>query len=316
MAGRLSAPPNTIAGAGLDRAGARRRDAAWVEAARAAPGARAVLAGRAGVVVRDAPRGAALLPLAGLPGAGAAAEVLLGVDAEGALFALDLDGAAPPLAPGLRLAGLREAAATLPARDAGLLAYAQAMTGWHAATRFCGRCGAPTESGEAGHLRICTRCATHHHPRTDPVVITLVVDPEADRVLLGRQAAWPAGRFSALAGFVEPGESLEEAVARELDEEAAVAVDAVAYASSQPWPFPAQLMLGFTARYAGGEPHPRDEELEDVRWFGRDELAAAARRADAWEAPADDGVLLLPPPLAIARRLIDGWLRAGRPPAA
>ncbi len=312
----MSAPPNTFAGAALDRAGARRRDAAWIEAARAAPGTRAVLAGRAGVAVRDAPAGAALLPLAGLPAADADAEVLLGVDGQGAVFALDLDGATPPLPDGVRFVGLREAAATLPAADAGLLAYAQAMAGWHATTRFCGRCGAPTESAEAGHLRVCTREGSHLHPRTDPVVITLVIDLEADRVLLGRQASWPAGRYSALAGFVEPGESLEEAVAREIDEEAAVAVDAIAYASSQPWPFPAQLMLGFTARYAGGEPHPRDEELEDVRWFGRDEIARAAGRHDAWEAPADGAELLLPPPLAIARRLMDGWLRAGPPPAA
>jgi NAD+ diphosphatase len=164
---------------------------------------------------------------------------------------------------------------------------------------------------------VCTGLgAHHHHPRTDPVVIALVVDPQADRVLLGRQPSWPGGRYSALAGFVEPGESLEEAVAREIDEEAAVAVDEVAYASSQPWPFPAQLMLGFTARYAGGEARPRDAELEDVRWFARGELAEAAGRQDAWEAPARAGMLLLPPPLAIARRLIDGWLAAGRRPAA
>jgi len=309
----MSAPPNTFAGAVLNRAGARRRDAGWLEAARAASGARAVVAGRGGVAVRDEPAGAALLPLVDLP----PAEVLLGVGEEGAVFLVELDGTTPPLPADVRLVGLREAAATLPPADAGLLAYAQAMAGWHAATRFCGRCGAPTRSAEAGHLRVCTGPgAHHHHPRTDPVVIALVVDPQADRVLLGRQPSWPAGRYSALAGFVEPGESLEEAVAREIDEEAAVAVDAVAYASSQPWPFPAQLMLGFTARYAGGEARPRDAELEDVRWFAREELAEAAGRQDAWEAPAGDGALLLPPPLAIARRLIDGWLAAGPRPAA
>jgi NAD+ diphosphatase len=309
----MSAPPNTFAGAALDRAGARRRDGAWLAAVREDPASRAVVAGRAGVAVAGDPPRAARVPLARLPPL--TLPVLLGVDAEGALFAADEDAVAGAPPAGLRLVGLREAGATLPAADAGLLAYAAAMVAWHAATGFCARCGAPTRSEEAGHLRVCTRCAAHHHPRTDPVVITLVEDPERDLVLLGRQPSWPPGRYSCLAGFVEPGESLEEAVARELEEEAGVAVEDVTYASSQPWPFPAQLMFGFTARYAGGEPHPQDEELEDVRWFARDELAHAAGRDDAWEARVDGAPLLLPPPLAIARRLIDGWL-AGRPPAA
>ena len=309
----MSAPPNTFAGAALDRAGARRKDAAWLAAALDDPSSGAILVGRSGVAVRDDPPGAARLPLDALPAVGE--PVLLGMGREGVLFAVDVDGAPEALPAGVRLAGLREAGAVLPGADAGVVAYATAMVGWHRATRFCGRCGAPTRSEEAGHLRVCTRCATHHHPRTDPVVITLVVDPERDRVLLGRQPSWPPGRYSCLAGFVEPGESLEEAVAREIEEEAGVAVEQVAYASSQPWPFPAQLMLGFTARFAGGEPHPQDEELEDVRWFGRGDLAQAAGRDDAWEARVDGEPLLLPPPLAIARRLIDGWL-AGRPPAA
>jgi NAD+ diphosphatase len=163
--------------------------------------------------------------------------------------------------------------------------------------RFCARCGAPTEIAEAGHVRRCPRCGAVHHPRLDPVVIVLVHD--AGRALLGRQPTWPAGRYSALAGFVEPGESLEEAVAREVGEESGVAVADIAYHSSQPWPFPASLMLGFHARHVAGEPATLDDELEDVRWFGREEVAAAAR---------GDGPLLLPPPLAIARRLIDTWL--------
>jgi NAD+ diphosphatase len=136
-----------------------------------------------------------------------------------------------------------------------------------------------------------------HHPRTDPVVITLVHD--GDRVLLGRNANWPENRFSCLAGFVEPGESLEEAVAREVGEEAGIAVSAVRYVSSQPWPFPASLMLGFEAAYAGGEPHPHDRELQAVRWVAREEL----RRAIAGE-----GDMQVPPPLAIARQLMDAWL--------
>ena len=139
----------------------------------------------------------------------------------------------------------------------------------------------------------------------------LVLDGE--RVLLGRQASWPAGRYSALAGFVETAESLEEAVAREVLEEAGVEVRDPRYVSSQPWPFPSSLMLGFTAEYAGGEPAARDGELEDVRWFTRDEVVAAA----ALDASSSVGRrhratrgLLLPPPVAIARRLVDGWLAA------
>lgn len=139
-----------------------------------------------------------------------------------------------------------------------------------------------------------------HHPRTDPVVIMLVLDPPRDSVLLGRQASWPGGRYSALAGFVEPGEALEEAVTREVLEEAGVSTRDARYVSSQPWPFPSSLMLGFTAVATGGEPVARDGELEHVRWFTRAEVEAAARNGG-------NGVLL-PPRLAIARRLIDGWL--------
>jgi NAD+ diphosphatase len=138
-------------------------------------------------------------------------------------------------------------------------------------------------------------CGAQHHPRTDPVVIKIVT--REDEVLLGRQASWPEGRYSALAGFVEPGESLEEAVAREVHEEAGVRVRDVRYRSSQPWPFPASLMLGFAAGWAAGEPEVRDGELEAVGWF----TAAAVR----------DGSVLLPPRQAIARRLVDEWLADG-----
>ena len=149
-------------------------------------------------------------------------------------------------------------------------------------------------------MRVCPVCGTQHHPRTDPVVIMLVTD--GDRALLGRQAQWPAGRYSALAGFVEPGESLEEAVAREVREEAGVRVADVRYRSSQPWPFPSSLMLGFSARWAGGEPAVHDAELEDVGWFTRAAIVG--------------GDVLLPPPTAIARRLIDEWLGDDEAPDA
>ena len=286
-------PPNTFTGAALDRAGERRRDAGWVAAQRADPAARAVVAGREGVHVTggEDPR-LALVPLGE---AGDVEPLLLGVDGHGPIFAAEGDASR------LSLLGLREAAASLPQADGGLAAYAAALLNWHRRHRFCANCGAPTEIREAGHVRHCPSCGAEHHPRTDPVVIMLVL--RGDEVLLGRQARWPRDRYSALAGFVEPGESLEEAVAREVLEESGVRVGAPRYVSSQPWPFPASLMLGFVAPWAGGEPEIGDEELEDVRWFAREEVEAAV---------GGRGPLRLPPPLAIARRLVDGWLETTR----
>jgi NAD+ diphosphatase len=188
--------------------------------------------------------------------------------------------------------GLRDLAPTLSQADGGMVAHAVALLNWHRRHRFCANCGTPSDSREAGHIRRCPKCGAEHHPRTDPVVIMLVHD--GDRAILGRQAHWPPGRYSALAGFVEPGESLEEAVAREVREETGARVADVAYHSSQPWPFPASLMLGFIARWTSGEPVVGDGELEDVRWFTREEIAA--------------GEAKLPPRQAIARRLIEEWL--------
>jgi NAD+ diphosphatase len=204
---------------------------------------------------------------------------------------------------------VRQAAAVLSREEGGLVAYAAALLNWHRRHRFCSACGRPSDVVEAGLTRLCPNCGAEHHPRTDPVVIMLVTD--GDRLLLGRQASWPSGRYSALAGFVEPGEALEEAVAREVREEAGVIVGRPRYVASQPWPFPASLMLGFTAPYESGEAEIRDDELQDVRWFERAELeeAAGAPDKDDWGTPGDPGgPLRLPPSLAIARRLIDGWL--------
>ncbi len=248
--------------------------------------------------------------------------LLLGVDEEGPLFAVD-EG--PPREPGQKAAmvgaggrrgepapeaegrlNLRDAAMALSQPEGGLLAYVTALLNWHRAHGHCANCGAPTEVAEAGSLRECGRCGSHHHPRVDPVVIMLVTDGE--RLLLGRQRVWPPRRYSALAGFVSPGESLEEAVAREVLEEAGVTVGRPQYQSSQPWPFPASLMLGFVVPYRDGELGGSDPELEDKRWFGRDEVAHAAQ-GDSWSEPDDGGdSLLLPPRAAIARRLIDGWI--------
>jgi NAD+ diphosphatase len=297
---------NTFAGGTLDRVGARRTDDAWVRERLRDPGSRAVVAGPDGVLVEDgdSPRPALVSPPEDAP------PVLLGLQDGDALFAADLAHVTRP--EGTRVAGLRELSSSLTRSDAALLAYAAALLEWHRRTQFCGVCGAPTRSEEAGHLRVCTSEGTNHHPRTDPVIIVLVTDG-GDRALLGRQAVWPAGRWSALAGFVEPGESLEEAVRREVDEEAGVAIRDVRYISSQPWPFPANLMLGFHARWVDGDPHTRDEELEAVRWFERDAVAAADAGPDQpWipSQPDDDGAgFWLPPREAIARQLIQAWLR-------
>ena len=278
-------PPNTFTGAALDRAGDRRGDDDWVAAQLADPAARAVVAGAGGVHVAGGRL--ALVPLAELGGE----PLLLGLGEDGPVFAAEAANGS--------LMGLREAAATLPRADGGLAAYAAALLNWHRRHRFCANCGHPTEVREAGHVRSCPNCGAEHHPRTDPVVIMLVL--RGEEVLLGRQPSWPPGRYSALAGFVEPGESLEEAVAREVREEARVEIGTPRYVSSQPWPFPSSLMLGFVAPWASGEPVIGDAELEDVRWFTRKAVQ---------EAVAGRGELQLPPPLAIARRLVDGWLES------
>ena len=290
---------NTFAGGGLDRMGPRRTDAAWLADRRADPASRVVIATRDGVLV-DPDGTPATVAVSEVPDD--AETVLLGVGHDGAaVFAADPGperGVA--LRPEASLVGLRDVAAMSALADANLLAHATGLLNWHRRHRFCANCGAATDTAEAGYVRECPNCGAQHHPRTDPVVITLVTD--GDRVLLGRNANWPERRFSCLAGFVEPGESLEEAVAREVGEEAGVTVSDVRYVSSQPWPFPASLMLGFEATYAGGDPHPHDRELQAVAWFTREDLRRAA---------AGDGEVSIPPPLAIARRLMDGWLRAG-----
>ena len=181
--------------------------------------------------------------------------------------------------------------------------HAVAMARWLAASTYCPRCGAATEVRDAGHLRVCPACGTHHFPRTDPAVIMLVTDAD-DRALLGRQAAWPEGRFSTLAGFVEPGESLEDAVRREVDEEVGVRVGDVTYAGSQPWPFPSSLMLGFFAVAETTDIVVDEHEIAEARWVTRDELAAGA----------EAGTLLLPPPgVSISRWLVESWFGDGLP---
>ncbi|HLJ21307.1 MAG TPA: NAD(+) diphosphatase, partial [Stellaceae bacterium] len=244
-------PPNFYAANGLDRAGHRRREPDWLEAQLAHPETLFVPVWRGQNLVASVAEGApsaitlrreALVSLDGEP-------VLLGLREERAYFALDLSHHESPLqqirAEGpIEFTDLRRVGPLLARPDGALLAYARGILYWHGRHRFCGVCGSPTRSEEGGHVRRCTRseCNATHFPRTDPAVIMLVTDGE--RALLGRQKVWPKGQHSTLAGFVEPGESLEDAVAREVLEETGIVVDDVTYHSSQPWPFPSSIMLG------------------------------------------------------------------------
>ena len=200
---------------------------------------------------------------------------------------------------GARTESLRTLGMRLPADQASLAAYGRAMVLWDRRHRFCGRCGGATASDEGGHVRRCKdeECCNAMFPRVDPAIIVLVNDGE--RTLLGRQASWDENRYSTLAGFVEPGESLEEAVAREVREESGVDVDMVDYHSSQPWPFPSSLMLGFTARARTTKIELLDAELEHADWFSREDIAS--RR------------IHLPFPVSISYRLIEDWYDNGSP---
>lgn len=198
---------------------------------------------------------------------------------------------------------LRSAATRWPAFDATVFAQARAVLHWHARHRHCGGCGGELEFVRAGWLGRCRPCGSEHYPRTDQAIIAAVTD--GTRLLLGRQKAWPPQRWSVLAGFVEPGESLEQTVAREVLEESGVRVRSARYLASQPWPFPGSLMLGFLAEAEPDEPVASDE-LEDVRWFDADSIRAGL--AHDWSGiPAEDGIALSPP-ISIARWLIEQWL--------
>ena len=208
--------------------------------------------------------------------------------------------AVPHLTAAGEFADLRQIGGQLSQADGALLAYGRAMVHWHRTHRFCGVCGKPTLPFQGGHVRRCTNEASPHevYPRTDPAVIMLVAS--GDHCLLGRQSSWAPGMFSTLAGFVEPGETPEEAVIREVMEETGVLVGEVRYHSSQPWPFPGSLMVGFFAEAVRAEPRIDTHELEAADWFSRADIRAFAERG-----------LSLPRPISIARRLIEDWLEQG-----
>jgi NAD+ diphosphatase len=297
-------PAPAFSGMALDRAVTLRTNPAWVARALGAPSTRVLGATGEGVLLDDAdvPTLIRRSPAALAGRLRAAVEpILLGLEGADARFAIDLDslddGVRAEIAQGARIVGLRDAGAVLAPSEAGLAAYLMALLNWHRRHRFCANCGAATTVAEAGYSRRCGSCGAVHFPRTDPVVIMLVEN--AGRVLLGRHAGWPPGQYSALAGFVAPGESLEEAVAREVREESGIDAHSPTFVTSQPWPFPASLMLGFHAQSNGGEPVARDGELEDVRWFTLDAVRAAVK--------VGGPDLRLPPSISIAHFLIARW---------
>jgi NAD+ diphosphatase len=312
----------TFGGSGLDRAADLRTDVAALVEAMQAPGARTVVLWRGKPLVEgldDRDARLARLPL-DHPVLAEARDgvILLGRENGEAVFCHDISGWAPPdldptllgafadpteqahpdCAPGQRFAELRRVMTWLKPRDAELAATAKAIRGWHATHGFCARCGAVSDMQQAGWQRVCATCGAHHFPRTDPVVIMLIT--RGNRCLLGRSPGWPEGMYSCLAGFVEPGETPEAAVRREVMEEAGIAVGRVRYVASQPWPFPASLMIGCHGEALDDEIQLDPAELEDARWITREALADVFAGLSTDMLPARKG--------AIAHYLLRHWL--------
>jgi NAD+ diphosphatase len=293
--GRLALSRSTV-----DRATARRADGAWVEAAWADPRSRVVVVSDSQALVRSA-GGRPELVFISSAEAPEGTKFLLGVDTDDvAYFGVSVPGGVSRVRSGeddVQPMSLRQVGALLSDRDAGLLTHAVALANWHDTHTHCPRDGTPTVPAPAGHLTTCPTDGSEHFPRLDPAVIMLVTDPD-DRCLLARNALWPKGRMSVLAGFVEPGESAEHAVAREVFEETAITVGHIRYLGSQPWPMPRSLMLGFQAAAPGGQRITVDaEEIGEARWFTREEMLAAI----------GTGELAVAPTSSIARRLIEFW---------
>ncbi len=299
-----------FSGSPLDRASDKRSDTAWLEARQRDSSSFILPMWRLQPFLFGPEKGAGTVEAGFMkPGlcetlaAPGAPMIFLGLEKDQALFALDISAAPDPANEG-PLAGLghfrdmRAAAAILPAKDVAILGQAKAMIDWHERHGFCPRCGAPTILAEAGYKRICEACNTEHFPRTDPVVIML--GTHGDSCLVGRNNRFPGNFYSALAGFMEPGESIEEAVRRELMEEVNLKVGKVRYVATQPWPFPSSLMIGCLAEAESRDFKPDGTEISDARWLDRE----TARRLIAGEKMADISV---PPSIAIAHHLIKAF---------
>lgn len=283
--------PLALARATVDRAAHYRNDPAWLAWAWSDPATRVVVVGESTVAVDADAKALSFVSPADAP---EGERFFLGLD-DGVAYLAVHTGEAPAHG-----ATLREAGVYLDDRDAGLAVHSIALANWHTTHTHCPRCGAPTVIESGGHVRRCTADGSEHYPRTDPAVIMLVVD-ENERCLLGRGGSWPDRRYSTLAGFVEPGESPEHAVVREVLEESGIVVDSCRYAGAQPWPFPTSLMLGFYATARGDVPTPDGDEVVEARWFSREEL----------ETLTSAGEIGLPRGISIARKLVEGWY--GRP---
>ena len=299
---------NFFAGGGVDRSAHLRRDEDWLRRHLAAPTTRIVPVWRSQslVVMSDAPTPVLLGSAEASPFLSDGSIVaFLGLLDGAAHFAVELShiekpGDDPALSGRGEFVDLRNAGALLDRKNGSLLAYARGLMYWHLRHQFCGACGSPTRSADAGHMRACENpaCKAQHFPRTDPAVIMLVTHGES--CLLGRQASFLPGMYSTLAGFVEPGESLEEAVAREVFEESGVRVANVRYHSSQPWPFPGSIMLGFHAEALDTTLDINRDELQDARWYTRTELLSSP----------ENETFRLPRRISIARQLVEHWLRS------
>lgn len=307
----LSTIVNTFAGNPLNRASEKRPDAAWIKAQQDDPNSLAIALWNGKPLVEDAPGADKAVRIAYLSvpmlreiAASEDRQLFMGLWKDTAVFAFDLDGGADPADGPLRGLGrfedLRGVALRLPATDAGILATAKSMFEWRRKHTFCPNCGQPSAATDGGWKRICPSCGVEHFPRTDPVVIMLPTIGE--KCLLGRQAIWPKGMYSALAGFLEPGESIEEACAREVMEEAGLTATTVRYHSTQPWPYPSSLMIGLFAEVSDDNATPDLTELEEVRWFTRTEIQALLRG----ELPG----VFAPGAMAIAHQLIKAWAEA------
>jgi len=298
---------NTFAGNPLDRAGDRRNDPDWLAEQGANPEALALVLweGRPLLEAEGEPR-LAWLPMAHARAVALDRELFLGIWKRAPVFAVEIEGSIDPTAGPLRGVGvfheMREAAMLLPGPDAAMAGTAKSLFDWRRRHGFCAACGIESQDACGGWKRVCPACGTEHFPRVDPVTIMLAVyrGGEEPRCLLGRQASWPEGRMSALAGFLEPGETIEEACAREIGEEAGLTVTAVRYHSSQPWPFPSQLMIGLVCEVDSEDAAPDQTELEAVAWLTRDEARACLAGAHP--------TIKAPPKIAIARTLMQAWV--------
>lgn len=299
---------NTFAGNPLDRAGDRRNDPAWLAEQAANPEALALAMWQGKALVEDHADGPRLQWLS-LEHARAVVpdrEVFLGLWKDAPVFAVEVESPLDPAEGSLQGLGafmdMREAAGVLSGADAAMAGLAKSLFDWRARHGFCAACGHASDTASGGWKRICPACKTEHFPRVDPVTIMLAIHKGGteDRCLLGRQAAWPEGRMSALAGFLEPGESIEEGCAREIEEEAGLTVTRVKYHSSQPWPFPSQLMIGLFAEVDSDDARPDQTELEAVAWLTRSEAAEVL-------AGTHPGIKA-PPRIAIARTLLQAWV--------